>query len=352
MNQPQDEIKVLNIDHLGIIAGIIDEMELVELVNQQVGIKSKEMLTPGQIMKAMILNGLGFLSAPLYLFEQFFVGKATEHLIGEGVLPSHLNDHRLARALDKYYTVGTTQLFTAIALKAVEKFQVKMNSIHLDGTSMYVHGEYVKPSEKKVNSAKIEGEMKIQESEPESEMKAIELKHGSSRDHRPDLKQFMVDMICTGDGDIPLYLKIDSGNIDDKSVFVERLKEFKKSWTFAGVNVADSALYTKKNLIAMSEMKWITRVPLSIKLAQEKFLNIADNEWTDSEISGYKMVEKSSDYGEIKQRWLIVESEARKKSSIEQVNKQVEKQKEKAETSLRKLSKQEFACEPDAQMAI
>ena len=287
MNKPQVEIKVLNIDHLGIIAGIIDEMELVELVNQQVGIKEKEMLTPGQVMKAMILNGLGFLSAPLYLFEQFFVGKATEHLIGEGVLPSHLNDDRLARALDKYYAVGTTQLFTAIAIKAAEKFQVKMNSIHLDGTSMYVHGEYAKPSEKGVNSVKIEGEMKIQESEPESEMKAIELKHGYSRDHRPDLKQFIIDMICTGDGDIPLYLKIDSGNIDDKSVFVDRLKEFKKSWTFEGVNVADSALYTKDNIIAMIEMKWITRVPLSIKSAQEKILNIEDNQWTDSEISGY-----------------------------------------------------------------
>ena len=99
MNKPQVEIKVLNIDNLGIIAGIIDEMELVELVSQQVGIKEKEMLTPGQIIKAMILNGLGFLSAPLYLFEQFFIGKATEHLIGEGVLPSHLNDDRLARAL-------------------------------------------------------------------------------------------------------------------------------------------------------------------------------------------------------------------------------------------------------------
>ena len=103
MNQPPVAIKVLNIDHLGIIAGIIDEMELVELVNKQIGIKEKELLTPGQVMKAMILNGLGFLSAPLYLFEQFFVGKATEHLIGEGVLPSPLNDDRLARALDKYY---------------------------------------------------------------------------------------------------------------------------------------------------------------------------------------------------------------------------------------------------------
>ena len=81
-------------------------------------------------------------------------------------------------------------------------------------------------------------------------------------------------MMCTGDGDVPLYLKIDSGNIDYKSVFVDRfvdrLKEFKKSWTFAGVNVADSALYTKDNLIAMREMKWITRVPLTIKIARDK----------------------------------------------------------------------------------
>ena len=43
-------------------------------------------------MKAMILNGLGFLSAPLYIFEEFFVGKATSHLIGKGILPEHLND--------------------------------------------------------------------------------------------------------------------------------------------------------------------------------------------------------------------------------------------------------------------
>jgi transposase len=92
MNEALEAIKVLDIDHLGIVAGIIDEMELVEEVNKKVGIKVKETLTPGQVMKAMILNGLGFLSAPLYLFEEFFVGKATEHLIGTGVFPSHLNE--------------------------------------------------------------------------------------------------------------------------------------------------------------------------------------------------------------------------------------------------------------------
>lgn len=93
-------------------------------------------------------------------------------------------------------------------------------------------------------------------------------------------------MIVTGDGDIPLYLKIDSGNIDDKSVFVSRLKEFKKQWTFEGICVADSALYTRENLSAMTRIKWITRVPLSIKSAQDQIVDIQESEWQSSSKKG------------------------------------------------------------------
>jgi transposase len=349
MNSSKEAMQILNIDHLGIVAGIIDEMELVEEVNKIVGIKRKENLTPGQVIKAMILNGLGFLSAPLYLFNEFFVGKATEHLIGEGVLPSHLNDDKLGRELDKYYQIGTTRIFTTVAIKAAHKFQVEMDSIHLDGTSMSVEGEYKKETEE-IEQTKQETEGNKLEREPE--MKAIEIVHGYSRDKRPDLKQFIIDMIVTGDGDIPLYLKVDSGNVDDKSVFVSRLKEFKNQWTFEGICVADSALYTAGNLAAMRELKWITRVPLSIKEAQNKIVDIKESEWVDSQILGYKIAAKESEYGGIKQRWIIVESELRKKSSIQLLEKQVKKQESKAKASLSKLSKQEFACQTDAKIAI
>ena len=342
MKESKEAMQILNIDHLGIVAGIIDEMKLVEEVDKIVGMKTKEILTPGQVMKAMILNGLGFLSAPLYLFEEFFVGKATEHLIGEGVLPEHLNDDRIGRELDKYYQIGTTKIFTTVAIKAADEFQVESKSIHLDGTSMSVEGEYKKDTE----------EIEENKLETESEMKAIEIVHGYSRDKRPDLKQFIIDMIVTGDGDIPLYLKVDSGNVDDKSVFVERLKEFKKQWTFEGINVADSALYTAENLVAMRELKWISRVPLSIKKAQNKILDIKETEWKKSQKKGYRIAAKESEYAGIKQRWIIIESELRKKSGIKQVDKQIKKQLEKAEVALRKLSKQEFACKPDAKTAI
>ena len=54
------------------MAGIIDEMSLVDLFNQLLGTHPQEIIRAGQVVKAMILNGLGFISAPLYLFEKFF----------------------------------------------------------------------------------------------------------------------------------------------------------------------------------------------------------------------------------------------------------------------------------------
>jgi transposase len=67
-----EKIEIKNLNHLGIIAGIIDEIGLVEIVNEQLVTSSTEIVSPGVIIKAIILNGLGFVSRPLYLFSQFF----------------------------------------------------------------------------------------------------------------------------------------------------------------------------------------------------------------------------------------------------------------------------------------
>ena len=61
-------VVVQNLDHLGIVAGIVDELGVVEIVNESVGLDPHEKISAGVAVKAMILNGLGFVSAPLYLF--------------------------------------------------------------------------------------------------------------------------------------------------------------------------------------------------------------------------------------------------------------------------------------------
>ena len=87
-----EEIQVQTINHLGLIAGIIDEIGIEKMINDTLGTDEREIVTAGQIVKAIILNGLGFISRPLYLFPQFFEDKATEHLIGKEILPEQLND--------------------------------------------------------------------------------------------------------------------------------------------------------------------------------------------------------------------------------------------------------------------
>jgi transposase len=92
------------------------------------------------------------------------------------------------------------------------------------------------------------------------------------------------------------------------SVFVARLKEFKNQWTFDGICVADSASYTAENLSAMAGMKCITQVPLSIKSAREKISAIEDKDWESAEIKGYKIAAITSEYANIKQRWIVIET--------------------------------------------
>jgi len=66
----------------------------------------------------MILNGLGFVSAPLYLFRQFFEGKAIAHLLGAEVTAAQLNDDRLGRGFDQLYQCGMSELFVGLTLQA------------------------------------------------------------------------------------------------------------------------------------------------------------------------------------------------------------------------------------------
>ncbi|TRU04961.1 MAG: DUF4277 domain-containing protein, partial [Microcystis aeruginosa Ma_MB_F_20061100_S19D] len=62
------EIEVKNLDHLGLVAGIIDEIGIVEIINEQ----------------------------------------ATEHLLGEGIEPKQLNDDKIGRVMDKLYQLNVS----------------------------------------------------------------------------------------------------------------------------------------------------------------------------------------------------------------------------------------------------
>ena len=340
-------IEVTNLDHLGIVAGLIDGIGLVEQINELVVEQPGEKVSPGHAVKAMILNGLGLFSSPLYLFPKFFEGKPTEHLIGEGIEPKHLNDDRLGRVLDKLYLTGLEEIFLSIALKARKQFSISIESIHLDSSSFSVEGEYENPLSEEINV-----EINSEEREKRNPPQPIQITYGYSRDKRPDLKQFMIDLICSSDGDMPLFFRTGSGNESDQKVFPEIFKQFREQVNFDSLMVADSALYTAENLKQMSDLIWLTRVPFRLKPAQTLARQIKSSEMVSSIISGYYYSIHTRTYGKIEQRWLVVESEERKESDHKRLQKKIEKDKLEAEKQLRELSRQTFACEPDARKAV
>jgi transposase len=64
------QLTVKNLDHLGIIAAIVDELGIVDYLNEQLGERDSTKISAGLVVKAMLLNGLGFINSPLYLFSK------------------------------------------------------------------------------------------------------------------------------------------------------------------------------------------------------------------------------------------------------------------------------------------
>ncbi|QLE39391.1 IS1634 family transposase [Nostoc sp. C052] len=348
MNSPLS-IEVKNLNHLGIVAGIIDEIGLVDQINKILGQHPQSKVSAGQAVKAMILNGLGFVSGTLYMFPKYMDSYACEHLIGEGVLPEHLNDDRLGRVLDQLYLKGLSGIFTLIALAAVKKYGVDLSSLHLDSSSLHLHGEYKTglPEVAFERNAPTENEDKLLELAPQP----INITYGYSRDHRPDLKQFILELICSSDGDIPIFLKAASGNQSDTKTFAKTLVNFRENIDIDALMVADSALYSAENLNLMKSLKWLCRVPLTVGLAKQILLGIDSKDLIQSEITGYSYIVKSSNYAGIEQRWLIVESQERKKADSKQLMRRVQQAQINAHQKLTKLCNEEFACHRDAKKA-
>jgi len=70
-NQPAYRSQVL--DHLGLVAGMFDELGIGDVIDQATDHNSaRRDLTVGEAVNAMVLNGLGFINQALYLVPRFF----------------------------------------------------------------------------------------------------------------------------------------------------------------------------------------------------------------------------------------------------------------------------------------
>jgi transposase len=326
---------VERLDHLGIVAGVCQEIGLVEYFDQ-LDERVHARVTLGQAVQAMVLNGLGFSNRRLYLIPQFFAHKPVERLIGPGITPEDLNDDCLGRALDWLTAHDLTALFAGLAHQARRRFGVEAEVVHLDSTSFSVEGAYeTEQDEEEINEA------------------LIRITYGYSRDHRADLKQWQLSLATTTSG-VPLGLQVLDGNASDRTTLAQQVAEvvyqFRAEREEEPIYVADSALYSAATMTELERQGvwWISRVPETSSQAKALVAEESLN-WQGTE--ALRWAEQEVTIGDRKERWIVAQSAEGVERQGESLQRQAEQEMQTWVKRVRALEQRPFACEADAQAA-
>jgi transposase len=328
-----EAVRVERLDHLGLIASVINDLGLVSMIDARLKPDDQEEITPGEAVKGMILNGLGFANRPLSLTPQFFANKPLDLLLRPGVEADMFNRFKLGRTLDEVNTYGCDLLFSEIALAVCQHESIDQRFSHLDTTSFSLTGAYV----------------------PESDQQAIAITHGYSKDHRPDLKQAVLELMVSQDGGVPLVSKTWDGNASDSQVFQDRAKALLSTFEHSPTPrylVADSKLYSEENAKPLAKLGFITRIPSTLKLVSQVISQaLREDTWQAADdTTRYDRLDLCH-YG-MAQRWLVVCSEAATQRADKSVSKAQKREFEAIQKQLFHLQAKRFESQQSAQAAL
>ncbi len=328
--------------HLPIVKEYASRMDLVKIVDEALSCGMK--VSPGTILLGLVMNVLSGRS-PLYRVEEFFRTRDAALLLGADITAEMLNDDAIGRVLDRVYDYGTWKIFSEVCVQAFRSFGVDCSVVHHDTTSVSVWGAY----------------------EPAAN-DPLHITHGFSKDKRPDLKQFILSLLCV-EGNLPCHGGVLSGNAPDKKTNGMILTELPRIMANHGekdfIYVADSALATEENLSLMGEnIDFITRLPANFKacgvLIREA---VASGTWVDvgqlshrtvkgKEVcAGYRLHETRVDLYGRTYRALVVHSDAHDRRRQKRIDRAIEKDARAVEERAWNLRCRDFFCLPDAQAA-
>jgi len=147
----------------------------------------------------LLLKNVLLCREPLYGVGEWAARYAPEVLgFAETQLPS-LNDDRVGRCLDRLFQSDVSSLVLTLATHVVAEFQVDLDELHNDSTTITFHGAYEDAAQE----------------EKRGQRTRMAITWGYNKDHRPDLKQLLFILTVARDGAVPVYFQVASGNVVD-----------------------------------------------------------------------------------------------------------------------------------------
>ncbi len=226
-----------------VIEHFLRELAVKEVVDDGLPRSARSVLSVGEVVCALIASRLCSPS-PLYDVAGWASGAAVHELLG--IPPALLNDDRLGRALETF-AVYAEHLRSAVAARAIERFDVEAGRLHVDLTTVRVAGAY--------------------------EDSALVAK-GWGADRRV-ARQVRSLQACTADGTV-LYSRPDPGNASELTLVGASLERLLKLSGPGLLIVCDSAIGQPKTLAEIDQAGVRFIVPLRASAGfRERFLTDA-----------------------------------------------------------------------------
>ena len=272
---------------LPIVDRILQRMRLEEFLRSYLPRADRRCRIAPAIGVTLLLKNVLLCREPLYGVGEWAARYAPEALgFADTQLPS-LNDDRVGRCLDRLFRSDVTSLVLALATHVVREFQVDLDELHNDSTTVTFHGVYADATEE----------------EKRDQATRMAITWGYNKDHRPDLKQLLYILTVSGDGAVPLYFQVASGNVVDDQTHCatwDLLCRLTGRRDF--LYVADCKLASTENMayIHQRQGRFLTVLPRT-RAEDRVFRNLL----SQGQIQWRHIHDKRNDQGEIVDRYSV-----------------------------------------------
>src|SRR5215475_9104519 len=161
--------QIYPVAHVPLVLGAVRRLDVATLMDRLLPPHPAHVLSAGRGVEALVLAILDGDHA-LYKVGQRLEERGMVSLLQPGLTRASLHDYRFGHILDALFAANLNQVFSAIALKALEVYSLPTPWLHQDTTTIALYGLY--------------------EDEPQTPG-APRPAYGHSKDRRGDLKQVL-----------------------------------------------------------------------------------------------------------------------------------------------------------------
>jgi transposase len=185
---------------LPLINHVLRRLGLEELLAEAVPTTDKRQRVTHVKALGVLLRSILVERDPIYRQQETLATFAPEAFGVSAAEAEHIGDDAVGRALDRLFDADRGSLLTRVVVAAVKRFEIALDELHDDSTSIKFSGQY-----RAARGRRIRGK------------RAPFVTYGHSKDHRPDLKQLLFILTTSRDGGIPVRFRCADGNTSDVS---------------------------------------------------------------------------------------------------------------------------------------